>query len=133
MRKPPSLPLRIALGFFWLWFALAYAIADHPPPPGFVLVAVLLIACAWLVCWRAYRYLEWARQRRPHRLLRAALEGLAAGWLIALIGTLRGTGEPSINPGAEGVLILFGVLGALGVLNALAVYGVCWLLRAHRA
>ncbi|MGB5830688.1 MAG: hypothetical protein WBG92_01680 [Thiohalocapsa sp.] len=32
--------------FFGTWLLLALAIADFPPPPGFVILVMILLACA---------------------------------------------------------------------------------------
>jgi hypothetical protein len=45
--------------FFGTWLLLALAIADFPPPPGFVILALVLLACALLVYRRVPVYLRW--------------------------------------------------------------------------
>lgn len=115
--------LVIASGFFCVWLAILYAGADHPPPPGFVLLIVLDLAAAGGVYVRIPTYVRWSRTRRSHRLLLAVMDGLAAGLLIALVTQLTPIGgEPSVEPGLMAYVIWYAVLGAVGAANAVFIY-----------
>ena len=116
-----SIALRTAGVFFGTWLLLALAIADFPPPSGFVIVLLILLACALLVYLRVPVYLCWGEKGAKGRILRVARDGLLAGGAIALLSLLS-PGEPSIQPGLSDRLIGIGVLIWLGVVNALAAY-----------
>lgn len=121
--------LRVALAFFGTWLLLALAIADRPPPPGFVILALVLLACALLVYLRMPVYLRWRAEEAKGRVLRVARDGLLGGGAVALLSLLS-PGEPSIQPGLSDRLIGISVLIGLGVVNALAAYAFgSWLCR----
>ncbi len=63
--------------------------------------------------------------------MRVLLDGLAAGIIFALVTTLfDSTGEPGVPPpDVIEYLIWFAVLGIMGAINAIGVYGVVNLLR----
>jgi hypothetical protein len=112
---------RVAGIFFGTWLLLALAIADFPPPPGFVILVLILLACAMLVYLRVPVYLRWRAEGAKGRLLRVARDGLLGGVAIGLLSLLS-PGEPSIQPELSDRLIGIGVLICLGVVNALAAY-----------
>jgi len=116
-----SIALRTAGVLFGTWLLLALAIADFPPPPGFVIVLLVLLACALLVYLRVPVYLRWRAAGAKGRTLRVARDGLLGGGAIALLSLLS-PGEPSIQPGLSDRLIGIGVLIGLGIGNALAAY-----------
>jgi FtsH-binding integral membrane protein len=122
-----------AVLFFVFWLAVLYAGADHPPPRGFILVALLDLIAASLVFWRVPYYLDWMQTRRRRRLLWVVRDGLIAGLVIALLGVLAsaliGGGEPTVTPSIGGAAIWVAVLAGVGVANALALYGVSAMLR----
>jgi hypothetical protein len=111
--------LRTAVAFFGTWLLLALAIADFPPPPGFL--ALILLACALLVYLRVPAYLRWRAEGAQGRVLRVARDGFLAGGVIALLSLLS-PGEPGIQPGLSDRLIGISVLIGLGVVNALAAF-----------
>lgn len=114
----------IALTFSFGWLAILYAGADHPPPPGFLIVVLIDVVAAVAVYRRVPVYAAWARARRPGRWLRALLEGVAAGLLVAgLAWVLPFGSEPSIQRTAPAALIWFAALAAIGAVNALLIYG----------
>ena len=120
---------RVAGIFFAAWLLLALAIADFPPPPGFVILALVLLACALLVYRRVPVYLRWRAEGAKGRLFRVARDGLLGGGAIALLSLLS-PGEPSIQPALSDRLIGIGVLIGLGAANALAAYAFgAWLSR----
>ena len=124
--------LRAAGIFFGTWLLLALAIADFPPPPGFVIVLLVLLACAVLVYLRVPVYLRWRAEGAKGRTLRVARDGFLGGGAIALL-SLFSPGEPSIQPGLSDHLIGIGVLIGLGIGNALAAYAFdSWLYRRRR-
>jgi hypothetical protein len=112
---------RVAGIFFAAWLLLALAIADFPPPPGFVILVLILLACALLVYLRIPVYLRWRAEGAKGRLFRVARDGLLGGGAIALLSLLS-PGEPSIQPALSDRLIGIGVLIGLGAANALAAY-----------
>ena len=121
--------LRAAGIFFGTWLLLALAIADFPPPPGFVILALVLLACALLVFLRVPVYLRWRAEGANGRLLRVARDGLLGGGAIALLSLLS-PGEPNIQPALSDRLIGIGILIGLGAANALAAYAFgAWLSR----
>jgi hypothetical protein len=121
--------LRAAGIFFGTWLLLALAAADFPPPRGFVIVVLILLACALLVYLRVPVYLRWRAEGSEKRVLRVARDGFLGGGAIALLSLLS-SGEPSIQPTLADRLIGMGVLIGLGVGNALAVYAFgSWLHR----
>lgn len=113
-----------AAGFFLIWLGILYAGADHPPPPGFLLLVVLDLIAAIAVFLRVPVYGSWSRARRRHRIVRVLCEGLVCGLLVAAAVALAPFGgEPSrAGPGAA-YLIWFAIAGAAGAANAIAVYG----------
>jgi hypothetical protein len=121
--------LRTAAVLFGTWLLLALAIADFPPPRGFVLVVFVLLACALLVYLRIPVYLRWRAESANGRRLRVARDGFLGGAAIAMLSLLS-PGEPSIQPGLVDRLIGIGVLIGLGIANALAAYAFgAWLYR----
>jgi len=124
--------LRAAGIFFGTWLLLALAAADFPPPRGFVIVALILLACALLVYLRVPVYLRWRAEGSEKRVLRVARDGFLGGGAIALLSLLS-SGEPSIQPTLADRLIGMGVLIGLGVGNALAAYAFgSWIFRRRR-
>ncbi len=120
---------RVAGIFFGTWLLLALAIADFPPPPGFVILVLILLACALLVYRRVPVYLRWRAEGAKGRLLRVTRDGLLGGGAIALLSLLS-PGEPSIQPALSDRLIGIGILIGLGAANALAAYAFgAWLSR----
>jgi len=113
--------IRVAGIFFGIWLLLALAIADFPPPPGFVILVLILLACALLVYLRVPVYLRWRAEGARGRILSVARDGLLGGVAIGLLSLLS-RGEPSIQPELSDRLIGIGVLICLGVVNALAAY-----------
>lgn len=105
--------------FFSVWLLLALAIADFPPPPGFVFVLVILLACAVVIDQRLPTYLRWQATGATGRTSRVAREGFIGGGAIAMISLLS-PAEPSIQTGLTDYLIWFAVCIALGIGNALA-------------
>jgi hypothetical protein len=129
MRIGQRVAFRTAGIFFCTWLLLALAIADFPPPRGFVIVLLVLLACALLVYVRVPVYLRWRARGARRRILRVARDGLLGGGAIALLSLLS-PGEPSIQPELSDRLIGIGVLIGLGVANALAAFAFgSWLCR----
>ena len=125
--------LRVAAIFLGTWLLLALAIADFPPPPGFVILALILIVCALLVYLRVPVYLRWRASGAKGRMLKVARDGLLGGGAIGLLSLLS-PGEPSIQPELSDRLIGIGLLIGLGVVNALAVYAFgSWLFRRRHS
>jgi len=124
--------LRAAGIFFGTWLLLALAIADFPPPPGFAVLLLVLLACALLVYRRVPVYLRWRAEGAKGRTLRVAWDGLLGGGEIAVL-SLFSPGEPSIQPALSDRLTGIGVLIGLGMGNALAAYAFgSWLDRRRR-
>jgi hypothetical protein len=123
----------IAGVFFVFWFGTLFAGADHPPPPGFLLLAVIVALCAGIVYWRVPLYLDWQSARRPRRYLRVLVDGVTAGLSLALLFMLLPGGEPSVAPRMLDRLIWFSVLGTLGAANALTIYSAAALLHKRAA
>jgi hypothetical protein len=120
---------RVAGGFFGTWLLLALAIADFPPPPGFVILSLVLLACALLVFLRVPVYLRWRAEGAKGRFFRVARDGLLGGGAIAFLSLLS-PGEPSIQPALSDRLIGIGILIGLSIANALAAYAFgAWLSR----
>jgi hypothetical protein len=114
--------------FLGIWLLLL-AIADFPPPRGFLVLVLILLACALLVYLRVPVYLRWRAEGAKGRVLRVARDGLLGGGVIGLLSLLS-PGEPSIQPGLSDRLIGISVLICLGVVNALAAYAFgSWLYR----
>lgn len=100
----------VAAGTFVVLVGVAYAGADHPPPPGFVIVVALAGVCAWLVRW-----LVPVLVRRS--LWLGAAAGATFGLSCALLLILIGPRQESVVP----ALILCMVLAAGGALGGLSV------------
>jgi hypothetical protein len=119
--------------FFCGWLVILYAGADHPPPPGFVVLVLIDGAAAFVVYRRVAVYAAWSQARRPQRWLWAAIDGIVAGLFIAgLTLLLPFGGEPSIRRAAPAVLTWCGALAAVGAANAVAIYGVSAATAARR-
>ena len=117
---------------FGTWLLFALAIADFPPPPGFAIMLLVLLACALLVYLRVPVYLRWRAEGAKGRILRLARDGLLGGGAIAVL-SLFSPGEPSIQPALSDRLIGISVLIGLGIGNALAAYAFgSWLYRRRR-
>src|SRR5512137_2302442 len=89
-----SIANRLAGAFFCAWLAIAFAGGDHPPPPGFLLLAGLLLACALLVRLRVPTYLRWQREQASGRIGRVIRDGAAGGAAAYLFMLVLGSGEP---------------------------------------
>ena len=76
----------VALIFFGTWLLLALAIADFPPPPGFVILALILLACALLVYLRVPVYLRWQLTPSAHGY---ADEDTAEQRIVAASSTMK--------------------------------------------
>ena len=115
----------IAGGFFIFWLAILYAGADHPTPPGFVLIIVIDLVSACVVYFRVPTYIDWFQTQGKHGLWRALLDGIAAGLVIALVMMLSPFGgEPSIETTLTSNAIWLAVLGGVGAVNAVSIYGI---------
>ena len=79
--------------------------------------------CAAVVYWRLPAYASWSGQDRPPHIFRVALDGLLAGLVIAIITSVS-TWLDSTTVSWVDFLIWSGVLGSVGLLNALAVYAI---------
>jgi hypothetical protein len=119
-----------AVGFFLFWLAVLYAGADHPPPPGFLLLVLIDLGCAVVVYYRTGTYQEWIKGRKKNRFWRVLGDGLLTGLVIAaLVMIFPGGGEPSApTPGLLDRLIWFAIVGLMGMVNSLGVYGLLVLL-----
>ena len=128
-----KIALRVARILFAAWLLLALAIADFPPPPGFVILVLILLICAMLVYLRVPVYLGWRAEDARGRILRVARDGLLGGAAIGFLSVLS-PGEPSIQPQLSDRLFGIGILICLGVVNALAAYAFgAWLCRRRPA
>jgi hypothetical protein len=129
MTDDRKIALRAAGILFGTWLLLALAIADFPPPAGFLILALILLACALLVYLRVPVYLRWRAAGVKGRMRKVARDGLLGGGAIGLLSLLS-PGEPSIQPELSDRLIGIGLLTGLGVVNALAAYAFSsWLCR----
>lgn len=108
----------LAIATFIGLVAIAYAGADHPPPPGFVIVIGLALLCAVGVWWLVPHVVD-----APLRVgvLRGAGAGACAALLCALLLLLTGSGEPSVTPTLTDRLVFFAVAIVTGALGGLAV------------
>ena len=129
--KDWSIASKVAIGFFVIWFGILLAGADFPPPTGFLWIILLDLVAALLVYVRVPSYVTWFDRRRRGRLLFALLDGLACGLVFAFAAILLpGGGEPSLPPpGLIDHLIWFAVVGAVGAVNAGAIYCVLYVSR----
>ena len=109
--------------FFCFWLIILYAGADHPPPPGFILIVILDLACASLVYYRVPTYIRWQIDGRANRQFYALLEGLIVGAIIALLMMIiPGGGEPGITLSTVDRAIWIAVVGSVGAANAIVIY-----------
>jgi hypothetical protein len=116
--------LVLAVAFFVVWLVILLAGADWPPPPGFWRVVLLDAVAAGIVYWRTATYGAWCATGQRSRALRAGLEGFGAGIAVAgLVMLFNPGGEPGISPSWRDRSIWFGVVGAVGAVNALLVFG----------
>ena len=124
MNKKKRATLAIAAGFFLFWLAVLYAGADHPPPPGFILLVVLDLGCSLAVYFRIGTYIDLAASKKKYRLLLPLLDGLAAGLVVALFMVLLPRrADPGMPvPGILERVIWYAILASVGALNSLAVY-----------
>ncbi len=113
-----------AVFFFLFWLLVLLAGADRPPQGRFLWVALLAALCSAIVYWRVSTYIHWSQTKKPGRLPRAALEGLAAGLVVAIPFAQQGSGEPSTTTRPIDHAGWFVVLGFVGLCNSLALYGI---------
>jgi hypothetical protein len=125
----------IALTFFAFWLVILYVGADHPPPPGFILVVLVDLGSSIVVYYRVKTYFTWVISKKKGSSLRAFGEGLAAGALIALlllfIPTSREANLP--EPGLLENFIWISVLAVVGVGNSMILFGIAALLAKRNA
>ena len=121
-----------AIIFFCFWLLVLLAGADRPPPRAFLWMVPVVALCAALVYWRVPTYIDWYRTRQNGRLWRVALDGLAAGLVVAVPFALQGSGEPGVTMQPVDYLIWFAIMGLMGVLNAEALYVINALLARRR-
>jgi 4-amino-4-deoxy-L-arabinose transferase-like glycosyltransferase len=112
-----------AIAFFFFWLLVLLAGADKPPPPRFLWLIPLLLLCAAAVYWRVPAYINWSQTRPPGRFLRVALEGLAAGLIVALVAAAVAAAASRNAPSGRDFAIWLAVLGLMGVLNSVTLYG----------
>jgi hypothetical protein len=118
------LAVAIASTSFFGWLIVLYAVADHPPPPRFLVLVPILVAAATPVYRRVPAYARWSRVRRPRRWLLAALDGAGAVLIAAsLTSVLPFAGEPTVPRSAPATVIWFAVLACVGAGNGLLIYG----------
>ncbi|MFL7838694.1 MAG: hypothetical protein ACK2T4_10830 [Candidatus Promineifilaceae bacterium] len=120
-------PRKIAAGnavlFFFFWLLILLAGADFPPPIGFLWVILAIAGCAVVVYWRIPTYIDWYLTQRPGRRAHVILDGLIAGFVIAVVFILNRKGEPSVpNRRLADYALWFAILGLMGVLNAATLY-----------
>jgi hypothetical protein len=128
-----SIANRVAGAFFCVWLAIAFAGSDYPPPPGFPLLAGMLLACALLVRLRVPTYLRWQREQARGRIARVIRDGAAGGAAAYVLLLVFGSGEPGVQHGLLTRLIGAGVTVALGIGNALVAYGIgVWFAKRER-
>ena len=109
--------------FFFFWLLILLAGAEFPPPIGFLWIILAIAGCAVVVCWRIPTYIDWYLTQRPGRWPRVILDGLIAGFVIAVLFILSRKGEPSVPARRlADYALLFAILGLMGVLNAAALY-----------
>jgi hypothetical protein len=120
------IPTIIAVLFFFIWLAILYAGADHPPPRRFSLVVLLDLVAALVVFWRVPDYLDWVQSGSGSRLPWVVRDGLVAGIAVALLTAFArrvlDVGEPGVIPTVKDEAIWFTVLAGVGIANALAIY-----------
>ena len=90
--------LRVAGILFGAWLLLALVIADFPPPPGFLVLALILLASALVVSLRVPVYLCWRAAGADGRIRRVLRDGLLGGGAIAWLSLLSPR-EPSNQTG----------------------------------
>ena len=113
-----------AVVFFFLWLVVLLAGADKPPPIGFLWLVPVIALSAVVVYWRIPTYILWFQTQQPGRLLRVAIEGFVAGLVVAMPFALSGSGEPSVTMQPIAYVVWFSVLGLMGMLNSLTLYGI---------
>ncbi len=118
----------LAIGFFVFWLAVLAAGADHPPPPGFVLV---VLADGVLAAGGYLRLPHWQRRGGGWQAL---AEGGMAGVVVAVVfALLPHAPEPGLPPPALlDDLIGVSALAFVGALSAGALWGVARLWTSRR-
>lgn len=135
MNTKNSWARKIAVGFFTFWLIVLYAGADHPPPPGFILVVLVDLGCSIVVYYRVKTYFDWLAFKKKGSSMRAFGEGLAAGALIALLLLVMPTSrEPNLpEPGLLENIIWISILAIVGAGNSMILYGIAALLAKRNA
>lgn len=121
-----------AIVFFIFWLLVLLAGADKPPPLGFLWIVLTTALCAAVVYWRVPAYIQWHRDRHPHRWWRVVGDGIVAGLVVATPFILTGSGEPSMMMRPVDYAIWFAVIAVVGLFNSVVIYGVNRLITGRR-
>jgi hypothetical protein len=52
-----------------MWLGILYAGADHPPPPGFIVVLIIDLLSSLVVYFRIGNYLKWLQEGKKYSFL----------------------------------------------------------------
>jgi hypothetical protein len=107
-----------AFAFFFIWLGAAYAVADKPPPPGFIYIVGWILALAALTNLRLRSYLT---RGGPSPYSRLVAEGAFWGAIVggAILAMTVASGDADATR-AGWVVVVTGVV--LGATNAVGMY-----------
>ncbi len=126
--SPPPAPLRrtalrVAGALFVFWVLVLLSGADHPPPPGFLVLVLLAALAAWGVSRRFPAYAGWACAHTRGWPRAAGEGGFAGAGVAALLWALPHPSQAGLPPPTVADFALWvAVLAAAGALQALMVY-----------
>jgi hypothetical protein len=107
-----------AFAFFFIWLGAAYAVADKPPPPGFIYIVGWILALAALTNLRLRSYLT---REGPPPYSRLVAEGAFWGAVVAgaIFAMTLASGDTAATRGGW-VVVITGIV--LGGTNAVGMY-----------
>ena len=114
-----------SIAFFINWLIISFAIADKPPPPGFILIILFLaIFSLCIYCYEIFFFIPYMISNRKYLFGKTLLHWGIAGIIVGLLFSLLPSGEPSIKElvTISDRLITIFIIFLFSIINCLFVY-----------